>query len=66
MGFDKVKCVFNSTIWMNATIVNSERIECDSPTLPHDSISDWYFTSVTINNRDIAKSTQKFYYYPEP
>ena len=33
MGFGKVKCIFNSTMIMNATIVNETLIMCDSPRL---------------------------------
>ena len=51
---------------MNATIVSPNLIECDSPPLPRDAINDWYYIGVTLNNRDITNSTQKFYYYPQP
>lgn len=33
MGFGKVKCVFNETITMNATILSEEEIKCDTPPL---------------------------------
>lgn len=66
MGFGKAKCVFNSTIFMNATIVDENHLECDSPPLPRSAQSDWYYISLTLNNRDVTNSTNKFYYYPEP
>lgn len=66
MGFGKAKCVFNSTIFMNATIVTSGHIECDSPPLAKGAQNDWYYVALTLNNRDISNSTAKFFYYPEP
>jgi hypothetical protein len=33
MGFDKVKCIFNETTYMNATIVDEETMECSTPKL---------------------------------
>lgn len=33
MGFGKVKCIFNETITMNATIVSEDVLKCDTPKL---------------------------------
>ena len=71
MGFDKVKCVYNGTIFMNATIIGSELILCDSPPLPpgsgSDSTAPFYYVSVTLNGgKEVANSTMKFIYYIDP
>ena len=34
MGFGKIKCVFNETFVMNATLMEEDIIKCDSPALP--------------------------------
>ena len=33
LGFGKAKCIFNNTIYMNATIMDETLIKCDSPPL---------------------------------
>ena len=72
MGFGKVKCVFNDSIMMNATIMEDDIIKCDSPPLPPsfgyaaDTGAPFYLVSVTINGREWANSTIKFTYYIDP
>lgn len=56
MGFGKVKCIFNNTIQMNATIMEEDIIMCDSPPLPASfGFSDgipWYNISITLNGKE--------------
>lgn len=71
MGFNKVKCVFNNTIFMNATIMESDIIKCDTPQLPPSyGYSDvgvpFYYVSVTLNGKEISDSKIKFTYYVDP
>ena len=39
MGFGRAKCIFNGHIEMNATIINSTHLQCDSPRLAKDQIN---------------------------
>lgn len=73
MGFDKVKCVFNGTIFMNATIISAEELKCDSPPLPptqgfsEAGGAPFYYVSVTMNGgKEIANTSVKFTYYIDP
>jgi hypothetical protein len=72
MGFDKVKCVFNGTIFMNATIMSAEHLVCDSPPLPPsqgfaEAGAPFYFVSVTMNGgKEISNTTLRFTYYIDP
>lgn len=57
MGFGKVKCIFNDTIYMNATILEENIIKCDSPPLPpnmgfSDSGAPFYNVEVTLNGKE--------------
>jgi hypothetical protein len=60
MGFGRVKCIFNLTYVMNATIMEENIIKCDSPPLPSSlGFSDyngvpWYNVSITINGKEIT------------
>jgi IPT/TIG domain len=76
MGFGKVKCIFNNTYYMNATIFDSETIKCDSSPL-HESFTTaleanngsapWYNISLTLNNgKETAPTKSKFTYYVDP
>jgi hypothetical protein len=56
MGHDKTLCIFNKTIFTNATIVDDETIACDSPSLYNEQgysmMKDkplWYDLEITIN-----------------
>jgi hypothetical protein len=56
MGFGKVKCIFNNTYFMNATILEQDIIKCDSPPFhPADGFvidngtNPWYNLSITLN-----------------
>jgi hypothetical protein len=75
LGSNKVLCVFNKTIFTNATIMHPDIIKCDSPTLydsqgysrmgPKDII--YYMVEVTIDGgRYIGGPAQKFSYYKDP
>jgi hypothetical protein len=72
MGFGKVKCAFNGTIFMNATILESNIIKCDSPPLPpnfgysESGAAPFYYISVTLNGREFANTSIKFIYYIDP
>lgn len=74
MGHNKVMCVFNSTIFTNATIMDSETIKCDSPAFldkfGHSLIrtgSEFYNVEVTIDGgHQIEGPYQKFMYYRDP
>lgn len=71
MGFNKVKCIFNGTVYMNATIMESNIIKCDSPPLTgsqgySDSSAPFYYISITLNGKEITDSRIKFIYYVDP
>jgi hypothetical protein len=69
MGFDKVKCVFNGTIFMNATIMSQDIIKCDSPPLTQSAEqgTPFYYVSVTMNGgKEITSTNVKFTYYIDP
>lgn len=74
MGHDQVLCVFNKTTFTNATIMDSETIKCDSPSMLNDQgyskITNnviWYNVEVTVDGgREIAGPAFKFTYYNEP
>lgn len=70
MGFGKAKCIFNDTSIMNATILDSETLLCDSPplNLKQASVDTPYLYSlvkVTLNGLDTTNEEFKFFYYPE-
>jgi IPT/TIG domain len=72
MGFGKAKCIFNNTYVMNATIMDSETIKCDSPALPEGMFisngtqAPWYNISITLNGRENAPVKGSFSYYIDP
>lgn len=73
MGFGKVKCIFNDTIYMNATILEEDIIKCDSPPLSStmgfsDSRASFYYVEVTLNGKEITATDPKikFIYYIDP
>ena len=71
MGFGKVKCIFNGTIYMNATILEPDIIKCDSPPLPpsmgfSEDHSPFYFVGLTLNGKEFTESKLKFIYYIDP
>jgi hypothetical protein len=71
MGFSKVKCIFNNTIWMNATILEQDIIKCDSPPLPpnfgfSEAGAPFYYIGITLNGKEMINSTIKFIYYIDP
>jgi hypothetical protein len=56
MGRDQVLCIFNKTIYTNATIMDSETIKCDSPSLlnaqGYSKMTDhmlWYDVEITVD-----------------
>lgn len=74
MGHNKALCVFNKTIFTNATIMEPNIMKCDSPSLinsqgysmmQNDLI--WYNLEVTIDGgREIDGPAQNFTYYKDP
>jgi hypothetical protein len=71
MGFGKVKCIFNNTIWMNATIMEGDIVKCDSPPLPpnfgfSEAGAPFYYIGITLNGKEITNSSIKFIYYIDP
>jgi hypothetical protein len=73
MGFGRAKCIFNHTIYTNATIMDKHNIKCDSPMLDTetsqgaDSKAPYYYVSVTLNNgREFSSEIAKFTYYWDP
>jgi hypothetical protein len=70
MGFDMTKCVWNSTIFTNATVMENDIIKCDSPPAVNwfrynDNDVRFYFVEITIDGKIISGPKQKFIYYKE-
>jgi hypothetical protein len=71
MGFGLVKCVFNETIWMNATIVDEHLIKCSTPPLSEElewlpEAERFYFIGLSLNGEYVTSSNIKFGYYNDP
>jgi hypothetical protein len=74
MGHNQVLCAFNKTIFTNATIMDSETIKCDSPSVLNDhgysKITNtliWYNLEITVDGgRELAGPSFKFAYYKDP
>lgn len=74
MGHNKAMCVFNKTIFTNATIMDEFTIKCDSPSLlnsqGYSMLTNhmlFYYVEVTIDGgREIAGPRFKFMYYKDP
>ncbi len=65
-----VKCVFDRKIFMNATVISSTEIKCDTPSvLNYEGINVNNITEtnveLTLNGVDINGPALKFYYYKE-
>jgi hypothetical protein len=61
MGFGKVKCIFNNTYVMNATILETDIIKCDSPSLftgigyvMANGSAPFYNVSITLNDKEVT------------
>lgn len=62
MGHNKAMCVFNKSIYTNATIMDEHTMKCDSPSLLNSqgfsmmtNVMVWYYLEVTIDGgREIA------------
>lgn len=65
-GFGKAKCIFNATIYMNATVLDASTIVCDSPPLESINGDMWYNVSITLDGDFKTKATGKFFYYTNP
>ena len=74
MGHNKAMCVFNKTIFTNATIMHDDIMKCDSPSLYNEQgystmTKDlaWYEVEVTIDGgRNVEGPKQNFTYYKDP
>ena len=73
MGHNKALCVFNKTIFTNATIMSAEVMKCDSPSLINNqgystfNEGVFYFVEVSIDGgREINGPKFKFTYYKDP
>lgn len=53
---------------MNATIMESDIIKCDSPPLPEGDFegTPWFNISITLNERDVSDTHSNFTYYFDP
>jgi hypothetical protein len=74
MGHDKALCVFNETIYTNATIMDDTWIMCDSPAFENaqgysligTGKSDFYTLRLTIDGgKEVAGNGQKFTFYKQ-
>jgi len=74
LGRNKAMCVFNRTVFTNATIMSDELMFCDSPallnvqgySLLNGDDTNYYHLQVTIDGGHmIAGSPQKFNYYQQ-
>jgi hypothetical protein len=64
--FGQAKCIFNETLYMNATVLNSDTMVCDSPILDSANSEMWYKVAVTLDGSFKTNSTGVFRYYREP
>lgn len=69
-GFDMVYCVFNGTIFMNATVFEPHMIKCSSPSVldshgVNDKKVSFYDVSITLNKKDLNGPVKRFHYYKE-
>ncbi len=69
-GFDMVYCVFNKTIFMNATVFEPDQIKCSSPPVlnahgVNENNVRFYDIEITLNRKDLNGPKKRFYYYKE-
>jgi len=69
-GSDFVKCVFNKTMRMNATVINDKLIKCDSPSvLNYKGVNEfnieYYDVEISLNGVDLSGPPQRFFYYKD-
>ena len=65
-GFGKAKCIFNGTIYMNATVLDSNTVACDTPPLESIDGEQWYNVSVSLDGSYSSKASAIFRYYRQP
>lgn len=51
---------------MNATVLDSNTLVCDSPPLDSANTDGFYNVSVTLDGDFVSKATGKFHYYDNP
>jgi hypothetical protein len=70
-------CVFNKTIFTNATIISDTLLYCDSPAFQNNQgysligskgpNTDWYEFQLTMDGgKEIEQSGLNFYYFKQP
>ena len=69
-GFDMVYCIFNETIFMNATVFEPDRIKCSSPPVlnqfgVNEKNVQFYDVKITLNKKDASGPAKRFNYYKE-
>jgi large repetitive protein len=64
--FGQAKCIFNETMYMNATVLNSDTLVCDAPVLDTTNPEMWYKVAVTLDGTYVTNTTGIFRYYREP
>eukprot|EP01022_Parablepharisma_sp_SALTPOND_P004399 TRINITY_DN120219_c4_g1_i1.p1 TRINITY_DN120219_c4_g1~~TRINITY_DN120219_c4_g1_i1.p1 ORF type:complete len:1747 (-),score=99.47 TRINITY_DN120219_c4_g1_i1:2673-7913(-) len=69
-GPNMVYCVFNETIYMNATVYEPNRIKCSSPPVlnaygVNERKISFYDLKVTLNRKDTSGPAKRFSYYRE-
>lgn len=74
MGHNKALCVFNKTIYTNATIMDDKTMKCDSPSLINSQgyslMKDemlYYYVTISIDGGSERNGPRfKFTYYKDP
>jgi len=66
MGFGKAKCIFNDTIYMNATVLDAATLVCDTPPFDSQNPEQWYRVAVTLDGDFVSESYAIFNYYRQP
>lgn len=70
-------CVFNSSIYTNATVFSETLMYCDSPPFrnkqgysllgSNGENGDFYYFAITLDGgKVVSDATNKFYYYKQP
>jgi hypothetical protein len=67
IGRNAAKCIFNNTLHTNATLLDKNRMVCDSPPLESSNGDMWYNISVTLDGgSSVFPTPYKFRYYKQP
>ena len=66
IGFGVAKCIFNGEFRMNATVLDTNTIVCDSPPLDSTNTDGFYNVSLTLDGDYVSRASGKFFYYDNP